>query len=139
MSDYTSPRRESTISEGAIGGYFFAGTILFMVGIFQAFSGLAAIIDDQFFVVLRNYAFEIDVTAWGWIHLILGIVVAFAGWGLFSAQTWARVVGITLAVLSSIANFIYLPYQPFWAIIIIGLNVWVIWSLTRPVGATERY
>jgi hypothetical protein len=59
----------------------------------------------------------------------VGLVVAFAGWGLLSGRTWARVVGITLAVLSAIANFLFLPYYPFWALTVIALDVFVIWAL----------
>jgi hypothetical protein len=77
----------------------------------------------------RNYLFKFDVTTWGWIHLILGIIVALAGWGLLSGRTWARVVGITLAVLSAIANFLWLPYYPLWSLLIIALDVLVIWAL----------
>jgi hypothetical protein len=55
--------------------------------------------------------------------------VAFAGWGLLSGQTWARIVGITLAALSATANFLFIPYYPFWALLIIAIDVLVIWAL----------
>ena len=83
-----------------------------------------------------NYAYEIDVTAWGWIHLIIGVVVAFAGIAVYSGATWARSVGIVLAILSAIANFLYIPYYPVWAVLIIALNVAVIWALA--VYGTEQ-
>ena len=114
-------------------GYFFAGTMMLLIGVVQFVAGLAAIINDQFFVLGAHYAYSVDVTAWGWIHLILGIVVALAGWSLFTAQTWARIAGIVLASLSAIANFFFIPYYPFWAIVIIALDVFVIWSLTKHV------
>jgi hypothetical protein len=116
----------------ALGGAAFAGTIMVMVGIFQAASGFIALVDDQFYVVTQNYTFEFDVTAWGWIHLILGIVVFFAGIYLFSGSPTAAVIAITLAVLSAIANFFFIPYYPIWSLLMIALAVWVIWSLTRP-------
>src|SRR3982751_6130152 len=120
------------ISGWVVGGITFAGTLLLMIGAFQAIAGLAAIINDNFFVVTKNYSFDLDVTAWGWIHLILGILLGLTGWGLWAGRTWAAVGAITLAVLSAIANFFFIPYYPFWAILIIGLDVWVIWALTRP-------
>jgi hypothetical protein len=83
-------------------------------------------------VVTQNYTFDLDVTAWGWIHLILGIVMILTGFSLFSGKTWAAVVAIALATLSAIANFFFIPYYPFWSILVIGLDVWVIWALTRP-------
>ena len=85
-----------------------------------------------------NYVFEVNTTTWGWIHLILGAVVAFAGYSLFAAKTWARVAGVTLATLSAIANFFFIPYYPFWAILIIALDVWVIWALTRSLSSAEE-
>jgi hypothetical protein len=120
----------------AIGGISFAATMLLLIGVFQALDGLAAILNDSFFVVTKNYTFDLDVTAWGWIHLILGILLVFAGWGVFTGKTWAGIAGITLAVLSAIANFFFIPYYPFWSILVIGLDVWVIWALTRP-GVAE--
>ena len=112
-----------------IGAVVFAGVMMMLIGTFHAFAGLAAILDDQYFVVGQNYAFELDVTAWGWIHLILGLVVAAAGWGVFTGAAWARVVGITLAMLSAIANFFFIAYEPVWAILIIALDVFVIAAL----------
>jgi hypothetical protein len=85
-------------------------------------------------VATRNYLFKFDATTWGWIHLLLGVVVAFAGWGLLSGRTWARVVGITLAVLSAIANFAFIPYYPFWSLLIIALDVFVIWAIAAHGG-----
>jgi hypothetical protein len=83
-----------------VGFILFAAIMMIMVGIFQALQGLVAIFENEFYVATRNYLFQFDATAWGWIHLLLGLLVAFAGWGLLSGRTWARVVGITLAVLS---------------------------------------
>ena len=138
MSDYGSTRSTEPVSDSAVGGYVFAGVIMILVGTFEAITGLAAIINDEFFVKTPNYAFEVDVTAWGWIHLLLGLLVAFAGYALFAAKTWARVVGVTLATLSAIANFFFIPYYPFWSILMISLAVWVIWSLTRSVSSAEE-
>jgi hypothetical protein len=76
-----------------------------------------------------NYVIEFDATQWGWVHLLLGLVVLFAGFAVLSGQTWGRVVAIVLAVLSALANFAFIPYYPFWAILIIALNVFIIHSL----------
>jgi hypothetical protein len=87
-----------------VGFILFAAIMMLMVGIWQALQGLVAIFENEFYVATRNYLFQFDVTTWGWIHLIVGVIVAFAGWGLLSGRIWARVVAITLAVLSAIAN-----------------------------------
>jgi hypothetical protein len=138
MSDdaYRSAARAGDDTSGwAVGFILFAAIMLIMAGIFQAFDGLVALFNDTFYVTTREYVFQFDVTAWGWIHLILGVVVALAGWGLLSGRTWARVLGITVAVLSAIANFLWLPYYPFWALIIITLDVFVIWAIAVHGGA----
>ena len=131
MTEYDTTR-EPTVSGWAVGGITFAGTMLILIGMFQVIDGIAAIANDEFFIVGQNYTFDLDTSAWGWIHLLLGIGLMIAGWSIFAGRTWAAVVALTLAMLSAVANFFFIPYYPFWAILIIALNCWVIWSLTRP-------
>jgi hypothetical protein len=126
------PVKHEDVSGWAVGGIAFAGTVMVMTGTFQVLEGLVALFNDEFFVVTRNYTFDLDVTAWGWIHLIIGVVVLATGFGLFARATWAGVFGILIAALSAISNFFFIPYYPLWALLLIGLNVWVIWALTRP-------
>ena len=125
----TMDRTDHAVSGWAYGFAAFAGAIMLLVGIFQGLVGLAAIFDDQFFVVGSNYTYEIDVTAWGWIHLILGAILAFAGISIYTGAVWARSVGVFLAVLSAVANFFFIPYDPVWAVLIIALNIVIIWAL----------
>jgi hypothetical protein len=138
MTEYDTTRAREPVSGWAVGGIAFAGVMLVLLGFFQTISGLAAIFEDEFFVVAPNYTYEVDVTAWGFIHLILGIVMILAGFALFAGSTWARVVGVALAALSALANFFFIPYYPFWSLLIIALAVWVIWSLTRPLEPARR-
>lgn len=114
------------------GGVMFAAVMMVLIGSFEVIAGLTAIFDDEFFVVGANYTFELDTTAWGWIHLLLGALVVLAGAALFSGAAWAGIVALVLAVLAAIANFFFIPYYPFWTILEIALAVWVIWALTRP-------
>ena len=132
MSTDPSNLEPRNVSGWAVGGTVFAATILMLVGVFQAIEGLVAIFDDNFYVVTRHYTFDLDTTAWGWIHLLIGIALVFVAWGLFSRSTWAGVTAIFLASLSAVANFFFIPYYPFWSLLMIALNIWVIWSLTRP-------
>ncbi|TCC08780.1 hypothetical protein E0H45_17815 [Kribbella soli] len=113
-------------------GVAFAATMMLMIGAFHVIAGFAAILNDDYFVLVRGYAFDLDITAWGWIHLILGLAVVATGIGLFARQTWAGVVALFLVVLSAIDNFFFIPYAPFWSLLLIALDVWVIWALTRP-------
>jgi hypothetical protein len=125
------------VSPWAISGVIFAATMMVMIGIFGALNGLVAILDDNFFTPVQNYTYDMDATTWGWIHLIVGILVFLAGIALFSGRTWAAVVAIFLAMLSAITNFFWIPYYPFWSLLMISLDVFVIWSLAK-VAATAR-
>ena len=118
----------------AVGFILFAAIILIMAGVFQAIQGLVGIFENEFYVATRNYLFQFDATTWGWIHLIGGLIVAFAGWGLLSGRTWARTVAIIVAVLSAIANFLWIPYYPFWSLLIITLDIFVIWAVAAHGG-----
>lgn len=113
----------------ATGGVVFAATMLVMVGVFQFFEGLAAIINDEFYVALPNYAYELDVSGWGWIHLIIGVLVALTGFFLFSGSAVAGGVAIGLAGLAAISNFFFIPYYPIWSLLIIAMAVFVIWAI----------
>jgi len=117
-------------SRWATGFIMFAGVLMMMAGGFQALSGLVAIFEDEFYVTTPNYLLQFDATQWGWIHLLLGLLVLFAGFGVMSGQTWARVIGVILAVLSALSNFAFIPYYPFWSLVIITLDVFIIWALT---------
>jgi hypothetical protein len=93
------------------------------------FEGIAAIAEDDVFITTRNYTYNFSLTSWGWIHLVLGVLVVAAGMALFGGAVWARVIGIALAGLSMIANFMWLPHYPVWAIVLIAVDAFVIWAL----------
>jgi hypothetical protein len=121
---------QSSHGSGAAHGFVvFAGVIMIMSGAFQAIAGLVGLFANEFYVATRNYVFQFDVTTWGVIHLLVGLLVLFAGFAVISGQAWARVIGIILAGLSGLANFTFLPYYPFWSLLIIALDVVVIWAL----------
>lgn len=135
MSETTSSHRAAGYDEGPPSGWaqgfiIFAAVMMILAGSFQAFAGLVAIFDDEFYVTTPKYVLQFDSTSWGWIHLLMGLVVLGAGFAVMSGKTWGRVVGITLAVLSAAANFAFLPYYPFWSLTIITLDVFVIWALS---------
>jgi hypothetical protein len=123
---------EQDVSGWALGAIVFAAIIMTMIGVFQIASGLVAILNDEFFLATRNYTFDLDVTTWGWIHLIIGIAALAVGAGLFARQKWAGVTAIVIAFLSALGNFFFVPYYPIWALVVIALDLWLIWALTRP-------
>jgi hypothetical protein len=140
MTEQVSPQYRSAAraqeepSGAAVGFILFAAIMMIMAGVFQAISGLVGIFENEFYVPTRNYLFQFDATAWGWTHLLIGLIVAFAGWGLLSGRTWARAVGITVALVSATANFLFIPYYPFWSLLIITLDIFVIWAIAAHGG-----
>ena len=123
----------------AVGFTMFAAFMMTMIGSFHIISGLAGVLEDTFFAVVPAvgteeagdaYFLQFDATTWGWIHLLMGIVVLLAGFSLFKGSVWARTVGVILAVISAIVNFAWLPWYPFWSITMIIVAIFVIWALT---------
>ena len=123
---------EQPISGAAAGGIAFAVTMAGLVGMFQILQGLVAVFNDEFYVVTRNYTFDLDVSAWGWIHVIIGVLMLCVAFGLYAGALWAGIGGLAIAMLSALSNFFFIPYYPIWALLLIGLDAWIIWSLTRP-------
>ena len=127
-----SPSTRGRPNEWGVGGSYFAGTVMAMVGILQFLEGLVALIDGKkFYVSTTNYTFEFTNTTWGWIHLILGAAIAVAGFFIFTGNVLARGVGIALAAVAVLATFLWLPHYPFWGLVIIAINILVIWSLAN--------
>jgi hypothetical protein len=114
----------------AVGFTYFAATMMILGGGLDLLQGLAAVIRSNYFVVTPHYAYTLNATSWGWVHMILGVILVLAGAALINGSMWARTVGVIFAILAAIANFMWLPYQPVWSIIVIALCVLVIWALT---------
>ncbi|MBF6353705.1 hypothetical protein IU449_03935 [Nocardia higoensis] len=107
-----------------------AAVLLMAVGFLSAFQGISAIAEDEILVAGPNYIYEFNTTTWGWIHLVLGILIVVTALALMGGATWARVVAVMLAALSLLGNFLWLPYYPWWSIAVIALDVVVIWAVT---------
>ena len=118
------------VSSWAVGWTAFAGIMMVVSGIWWIISGLVAIASDTFYIVGEEYIFQFDVTTWGWIHLLVGILVLVAGFYLFTGAVWARTIGVIIAVLMALIAFAWLPWYPIWAILFIAVSVFVIWALT---------
>ena len=102
---------------------------MIIAGLWAIILGISAILNDKVFVTAQGYLYEFDITGWGWVHLILGVLVGGAGIGIIQGATWGRVVGIAVAGLSLLANFLFIPHYPVWSILIIALDVLIIWAL----------
>jgi hypothetical protein len=119
-------------SGAALGLTLLAAVFMMIGGTLGFFEGLAAVVRGTFFVTLPNYAFSLSAVGWGWLHLILGVLVFAAGAALLTDQFWARIAGVVLAGIQIIASFVFLPYYPVWAIVLIALSSFVIWALLTP-------
>jgi len=114
----------------AIGWTGFAGIMMVMGGIWWIITGIVALANSTFYVVGAEYVFKFNVTTWGWIHVLLGIVILVAGFYVFTGAVWARTVGVIIAVLWGLIAFAWLPWYPVWAILFIAVSIFVIWALT---------
>jgi hypothetical protein len=128
VSQQTSGRE--TERTGWTGWITFAGIMLIIGGSLGLIFGIIAAVNDKWVVFANRGAVSLDLSTWGWVHIIVGAIVLLAGFGVFTGNILARIVGVAVAVVSLIANFLWLPVYPVWAIIIITIDVLVIWALT---------
>jgi len=114
---------------------WFAGVLLIISGLWDVVIGISAILADKIFVTAPQYVYYFDITGWGWVHLILGVLVAGTGIGVVKGTAWGRILGVALASASLLVNFAFIPHYPFWSILVIVLDVLVIWALaSQPWG-----
>jgi hypothetical protein len=105
--------------------------MMVILGAFHAIAGLVALFRDEFYLVRPNgMVIAFDYTTWGWIHLIIGVVVLLAGFGLFRGATWARVLTVVVAGISAVGNLTFLAASPVWAAIMIAIDILVIYAVT---------
>ncbi|MFE2377480.1 hypothetical protein [Streptomyces sp. NPDC059398] len=126
-------------SKWASGGTLFAGVLLFVDGVLAVLNGIVGIAKDHVYTRVGHYAYEFNLTAWGWTHLAIGVVLALTGLGILMGVPPARWLGVFMAAISIVANFMWLPYQPIWAFIAIAIGVFVIWSLLTDHSRTHHH
>lgn len=120
----------ATAVKWATGTIFFAGVLLLVAGICQAFVGLVALVNDTFFVVGEKWVFQFDLTSWGWIHIVIGAVLFVIGIFILRGAAWSAIAGVILAAFSAVVNFMWLPWTPIWSILVIALDVLIVWALS---------
>ncbi len=114
---------------GWVGWAYFAGILMSISGIFMAISGLTALLRRTYFVVNENTLVAFNYANWGWIHLLLGLLLVSAGGSVMRGGLWGRVVGIVLASLSLVVNFAFVSAYPIWSIIVMVVDVLIIYAL----------
>jgi hypothetical protein len=115
---------------GWTGWIAFAGVMMIIGGALNLFYGIIAAVNDEWVVFTNRGDVYLDVSEWGWVHIILGAIVLLSGIGVFSGNILARTVGVIVASISLVANFFFLPVYPLWSLIVITIDVLVIWALT---------
>jgi uncharacterized membrane protein len=130
QSGYQTSGSYETQRTGWTGWIAFAGVMMIIAGGLNALYGLIAVVNDEWVVWTNRASLYLDISQWGWIHLILGIAVLLSGIGVFSGNVLARTVGVIAAAVSLIANFAFIPAYPLWALVVVTIDVLVIWALT---------
>ncbi|WP_406231894.1 hypothetical protein [Nocardia sp. NBC_01009] len=113
----------------------FAGTLILITGLLHLLTAIAAIAGRGIFVVTEDQVFLVDVSTWGWVHLVIAALIIVAGVGVVTGKTWGYLAGIGMASVSILDNFLFAPIYPFWALVIIAIDILVIWALARQLGA----
>ncbi|MGW2209390.1 DUF7144 family membrane protein [Streptomyces sp. NPDC001781] len=115
----------------AEGGAIFAGVLMLVNGILHIFQGISAIAADDVYARINAYVYKINLTGWGWILLVAGVIVVATGAGVLMGAAWARVIGIVITSLGLILQFLFLPYAPIWSLILIAIDFFIIWALAN--------
>jgi hypothetical protein len=125
-----SVSRRATTATAWVGMVFFGAIMMVLVGLFQTVLGLVALFNSEYYLVdPSGLVVSIDYSSWGWVHLGIGVIAIVTGFGIMLGQTWARVLGIVLAVLSALGNIAFLAAYPLWSATIIALDVVTIYAL----------
>ena len=124
----TQYQQEEEIS-GWTGWVVFAAVMIIMGGILWILQGLFAVINDEWVVRGANGALLLDITGWGWVHMLLGAVMVLIGVLLFKGNMFARIVAVIVASISLIVNFLWIPVVPWWAITIMVIDALVIYAV----------
>jgi hypothetical protein len=121
-----------------VGFIALAGLLLVLAGLFQFLAGLAAVLDDAFYSQPPAYAFRLDPTVWGWLHMGIGAGMIAAGLGLAKGNRVARIVACAAAAASLLSNFLFTPYDGAWSVLIMLLDVFVLWALIAHGGEAQH-
>ncbi len=130
---------QDTRVTGWVGWIWFAGMIMIMDGLFNVISGLYAIFKDNLYVETRNRLLVFDLTGWGWIHLILGILLVLVGFALLAGQRWARVVAAVIVLINAVTQMAWISVNPWWSLIVIVVDVLVLYALIVHGRETEPW
>ncbi|QTJ67890.1 hypothetical protein HYG77_21400 [Rhodococcus sp. ZPP] len=128
-----STDRQKIAADAMIG----AAILLVTIGVLHIAQGIAAVSNDTVVTAGAEYTYEFDLTVWGWIHIVLGLLIALVGCALFRGGIWARTLTVTIAAASIVVNFLWLPHYPAWAILVIALDTVMIWAVMTAIPNSD--
>lgn len=114
---------------GWVGWVYFAGILLVVRALFQAFFGFVALTKNEILVISPDQLAVFDFTTWGIVHLVVAVVLLTAGFSVLNGGMWGRVIGSIAAGVGILANLIYLPAYPIWALVALVLDVFILYAL----------
>lgn len=129
-ADARTPVDYSTRGAVADAAATFAGVLLIVASLMDVIQGAAAVNDPEFLAAGADYTLDLDVAAWGWVHLILGAASFVVAIGILMRTGWGQALGMIVAGLAMLVNFVWLPHHPLWAALVIAFNAFVIWALS---------
>ena len=127
-----APRQytEDTEVTGWVGWIVFAGTMMMILGVFHMFEGVIALFrHTQIAFPASGLTVQVSYSQWGWLQLLAGVLVFFAGLGLFTGRMWARTVGVILVSISALINFAWANLYPFWSLTLLAIDFFVIYAI----------
>ena len=127
-----APRQytEDTEVTGWVGWIVFAGTMMMILGVFHMFEGLIALFRHSYIAFpTSGLTIQVSYSQWGWLQLIAGVLVFFAGLGLFTGRMWARTVGVILVSISALINFAWANLYPVWSLTLLAIDFFVIYAI----------
>ncbi len=127
---YEPTTTEYSRRTGWTGWVVFAGVMMVLGGALNLVYGIIAAVNDEWAVWTNRAVVYLDVSEWGWVHIILGLIVLLSGIGVFSGNILARTVGVIVASISLLVNFLFIPVYPIWSLVVITIDALVIWALT---------
>lgn len=114
---------------GWVGWIGFASVMLYLAGLFHIIAGIAALVNDKFYVVTPQAVWAFDITQWGWIHILGGILAIVAAVSLMQGKGFGRTIAVVVALASAVVNMAFLPAYPIWSLLILAVDVLVIYAV----------
>jgi len=106
----------------------FAAILLLVAGFFNMIYGIAAIANSHVFVADAHYVIG-DLRAWGWVTLIISVLLLVAAGGVLAGNQLARWFAVAVVGLNAIDMMFFIPAYPFWALVIIAVDVVALYGL----------